>query len=339
MLATPVKLVAYVLPALSLLLGTGISSASAQVIDQRRAAATSFQNLFSVEAYIGLLTGESRELVFDPATGRKMSELFWTIDRATVFGGTITVTPLSWLSVRASGWVPISSKNKMQDYDWLVTPFNDWSDLSTHHDTPTTRAYMADLGVSVQVFNAVLPTITPTNVSFHALAGYRWLNMGWSANGGSYVYSTNPGFRDDVGNFAAGQPVITYEQWFNTPYLGIGINAARERWTFGTEVTGSLWGGARDRDDHVARTTLFTESFSGVMMLGVNTRVDYALTQSFSLFSKFDYQRYYEVKADSTAFNYGTGTTTVTTGDAAGLDHYSLMLSVGLKAGFYPVAR
>ncbi len=243
------------------------------------------------------------------------------------------MTPLPWLTLKAGGWLPVASNNKMYDYDWLVAPIDEWSDLSQHENTRMTQAHMVDLGIGVRVFNFTRPDPDGLRaVSLQVLGGYRWLNMRFEAKGGSFIYSGGGGFRNNIGNFPADQMVITYEQWFNTPYIGLGLNTSYGRWTLSGEVTGSWWANANDLDNHVMRTTEFRDSFSKVGMLGLNARVDYALSEQFSLFGRIDHLRFYDARGPSNAYDYSAGTLTETTGEAAGAGHYSTVVSVGLKA-------
>lgn len=311
------------------------TAAGAQAVDRKTSADRKLGEIVSVSLYGGYMSGQSRELVYDAATGQKVSELFWKINKATVVGGTLAVTPWPWLTFKAGGWIPLASRNTMDDYDWTVSGLSDWTDWSHHEDTQMTQAYNLDLRFGVRVFS--LPA-TPLfdQASFHLIGGYRWFNIRWTASGGDYIYTPNGGgFRSDIGSFPNGQPVITYEQWMETPFLGVGASFALERWSLEAEVVGSLSGRAHDRDDHHVRSILFTEDFSGVKMIGTNATLNYGLTERLSVFARFDYQQYFEAQSSSTATNYATGVVTYSPGNAAGMDHYSMIVSFGLKAGLF----
>ena len=88
------------------------------------------------------------------------------------------------------------------------------------------------------------------------IAGFRWYNVSWTAAGGSYIYSSGGGFRNDVGSFAAGTTVINYEQWMKTPFLGLGGTMDFGRWSIDGSVIGSLWGQGSDRDDRITGLSL-----------------------------------------------------------------------------------
>ena len=307
-----------------------ISGAEAQSVSRKNSGIQAFGDAFSVEVYGGYLSGESTELVLNPATGQTVSKLYWKINKAGVIGGAIAFNPRPWMTFKLSGWMPATSVNTMDDFDWLGTPTQDWTDHSHHDDTTLDHASMIDARVAVRFLS--LPSMRIADRGgLEAIAGFRRFNVAWTAKGGSFTYSSGGGFRNDVGNFAPGQTVIKYEQWMYTPYLGLGTTLGFGRWSFDGSVIGSLWGQGSDRDDHVLRTTLFTDEFSKVKMVGVDAALNYALNDRITLFGRYEYQQYFEAKGPSVATDYSTGTTTRTTGDAAGMSNYTMVVSLGVK--------
>jgi outer membrane protease len=313
-----------------LVLAFGASGAEAQSVSRKNSASRTVGDTASLEVYAGYMSGESRELVIDPGTGFVNSELFWKINKAAVIGGAFTYNPRPWMTLKISGWVPASSANTMDDYDYLAAPSNAWTDLSHHDDTTLDHAWMIDARLGVRVLS-LPPMAYADRGGIEAIVGFRRFNIAWTAKGGSFIYSSGGGFRNDTGNFAAGQPVIKYEQWMYTPFLGIGGSLGFGRVTLDGSFIGSLWGEGRDRDDHVLRSTLFTEEYSKVKMIGIDTQLNYALSDRFSVFGRYEYQKYYEARASSLSYNYGTDTYTRSPGDSAGMSHYSMVVSFGVK--------
>jgi plasminogen activator len=326
-----------------LLFGMPWSAASAQSVDRFAMKTTTFSERFSAELYAGHLQGQSRELVYDAATGYKISELIWTIDKAYVIGGSVSVRPLDRLTLSIGGWVPISSQNTMDDYDWEVAGFNDWSSWSHHTNTKLDHAYMMDVKAAFRLASLTrqpqADSLWQVNrASLDLLGGYRWYKMSWTAFGGSYISTPQGGTINDLrsidGDFSEGQRVISYEQWWETPYVGLGGSIGIERWTLSAEVIGSLWARGRDRDDHHIRQLLFEESFSGVPMFGANIGIGCDLTKHLSLFTRVDYQQFYEGKGSTHEMNYRTGGSLVRDGDSAGADFRATIISMGLKLKF-----
>ncbi len=324
---------------LTLALGAFGSVASAQSIDRQTTASAALSDRFSAELYGGYLKGLSHEFVYDAATGKKISELLWSIDNATVAGLSLGLRPVERLKISVGGWMPFSSSNTMDDYDWIAPGFDDWSHWSHHSDTKLHRAYMLDARAAFTLADFQRRPDPEKRwqvkkASLDLIGGYRWFKLDWTAYGGSYIYSSGGGIRNQTMVFPDGQPVISYEQWWEAPFVGLGGRLAIDRWTLSAELIGSLWGKGRDRDDHHLRTLLFEESFSKVRMVALNVGIDCDLTPRLSLFTRFDYQKFFEGRGETTTTDYSTGEITVDGGDAAGADFYTALYSLGLKLTF-----
>ena len=314
-------------------------AAPAQTIDRQMTANTAINERFSAELYGGYLKGLSHEFVYDSVTGQKISELLWAIDHAYVVGLSLALRPVERVKLSVGGWTPFSSSSTMDVYVWVVAGFDDWSHWSHHPDTKLRQAFMIDTRAAFTLasFNRRPDAGNPWQIrsaSLDLIGGYRWFKLDWTAYGGSYVYSSGGGIRNSVGQFPDGQAGITYEQWWEAPFAGLGGRLSIDRWTLSTEIIGTLWGKGRDRDNHHLRTLVFEESFSNVKMIGVNVGVDFDLTQHLSLFTRFDYQKFFEGRGETTMTDYSTGAVETFGGDAAGADFYTLLLSLGCKLRF-----
>jgi outer membrane protease len=315
------------------------SVASAQSVDRQATANSAVSERFSAELYSGYLRGLSREFVYDTATGKKVSELLWAIDDAYVAGLSLALRPSERLKISVGGWMPFSSSNTMDDYDWVVAGFDDWSHWSHHPDTKLHQAFMIDTRVAFTLasFKRQPDAGKPwqiKNASLDLIGGYRWFKLDWTAYGGSYIYSSGDGIRNKRVQFSDGLPVISYEQWWEAPFVGLGGRLSLDRWTLSAEMIGSLWGKGRDRDNHHLRTLLFEESFSNVGMVAVNVGIDCDLTQRLSVFTRFDYQKFFEGRGATTMTDYSTGAVETFGGDAAGADFYTMLFSLGFKLRF-----
>jgi plasminogen activator len=241
---------------------------------------------------------------------------------------------VEWLTLRLGGWKPVTSSNTMDDYDWLREGRADWSDWSNHPDTKMKNGHMIDAAITARVVKFD-KTSWFNSAQIDFMAGYRWFYMTWTAYGGTYIYSTKPaGFRDDAGTFESGVAVIGYEQWIETPYIGIGGNINMDNLTLSVELLGSVWSRASDRDDHYQRTLLFEDDFKNMPMIAGEIKAIYALTRNFSAFGSFMFQKYFETKGSTTMTNYTTGSVSHDSGDAAGMDHYSMLFTLGLKYAY-----
>ena len=306
--------------------------ADAQTVDKNRSEVTKIGEKSSAEIYGGYLFGQSRELVFDPATGHKASELFWKIDGAFVVGGAVAVRPVEWLTLKVDGWTPVQSRNSMDDYDWMVDG-QDWSHWSSHSDTKMNRGHMINIGAAARMVKFDRTKMFDS-AQLDFLAGYRWVHMNWTAFGGTYTYSSATGFRDRTGTFQDGAAGIGYEQWFETPYIGLGGHMTLARWSFSGELTGSLWTRGSARDHHYLRSLVFEDESRSMPMIAGEVKTSYALTDHLSLFGSFMFQKYFETKASTTTTDESTGVVTHEPGDVAGMDHYALLFNLGLKWAF-----
>lgn len=302
--------------------------ASAADLFEAEPAALLRSETFSGEAFVGHLSATAREYVYAvPGDHSKVSQLDWRIDNALAVGGRLTFRPLDWLSVRARGWATVADDSSMTDYDWLAGyqgPAS-WTHRSIHPDTRLARAVQGDVSVAARFWDT-----GDTHLS--VIGGYRHLNMKWKAYGGSYVYSSAAGYRALVGTFPASELGITYEQTWETPYLGLGASASIDDVTVTGEVIGSGWVNARDHDHHVVRRILFDESFAPSTMIGATLGIEYRLNPLVSLTGRAEYQRYFEAKGATRLHDIDTGITYHYPKPAAGADAETLLLSVGAKA-------
>lgn len=275
--------------------------------------------LVEVSASVGMMRGDSHELVYDSAGRKRISKLFWTFDENAVIGAGVAVSPMAGLTLGLKAWTNATDDSTMDDYDWLIPGFKDWSDWSHHERTNLEWMVMADLGASLDLY-------TSNGVTVRGLAGYRWDNWKWKAFDGSFIYSTF-GLRDTTGTFDG--LGIAYEQWFETPYLGLGLDLRQGPWTFSASAVGSAWVTGHDEDTHYFRGVVFTEEYDGGEFAGVDLSASYALNDSWTLTGSWHFQKYWMTKAPTEMLDVTTGQTFVFPGDAGGADHQSEIFSLG----------
>lgn len=152
-----------------------------------------------------------------------------------------------------------------------------------------------------------------------------------NAYGGRFIYSRDE-LRDTIGIFDPIRLAIAYQQWWHTPYLGVGIAYKAERINVDTEVIASPFVMSRDKDHHNLRNIVFTERFSPDWMIGATIGVEYALSEQITLTSRAEYQKFFEAKGSSTMIDRKQGTIVRSPKPATGGDISTLMLSVGIKA-------
>jgi plasminogen activator len=283
---------------------------------------------FSAEIFSGYLTGQAGEFVYRiPGDGAKLSQLKWQVDNAAIIGGRLIYQPYSWLSLRAGGWAAVADDSAMDDFDWLYgyEGMDSWSHWSHSADTRLKHAYQIDLSAAFKVYES-----GPVQLS--ALAGYRFLTLKMDSYGGNYIYSdvANGGFRDLSGTFPD-RLGISYQQWWHTPYLGLGVSYDAQPFEITAEVIASPFVASHDKDFHALRSTLFKERFSPDWMIGAKLGVEYTLTETISLTGQAEYQKYFEAKGGARQY-LPDGSLVRSPKPIAGGDFESLTLTVGVKA-------
>lgn len=284
----------------------------------------------SVAAGIGYMTDSAREMVYDTPSGARISQLNWKIQNALVLRGAATLHLTPWLSASLGGWTKIDSDNIMDDYDWLVPPYTQWSDHSHHPDTQLNKANQGDLSLAARLYN-------DDGWSVSAHAGYQWTGFKWSAYGGHYVYSVF-GFRDYIGDFPAGELGITYSQTFKTPYLGVSATYdVDDDWQLSAALRGSPWVVASsDIDHHVLRQLIFHDKANDSRMFALSAGAAYALNARTQIGATLEYQDYTLGKGPTRMLDQTTGTTYVFAGDASGISNKTFSAMLEIRYRFEP---
>lgn len=286
-------------------------------------------SMFSAEVFGGYFTGIAGEYVYNvPGDQSKLSQLNWQIDAAAILGVRVTFKPLDRLDARASGFTIVDSDNAMDDFDWTkgYSGFDSWSHWSHSGDTRLGRFYQVDASAAARFYQAGA-------FSFSGIAGYRFQTLKMNAYGGPFLYSTDEGFRDREGFMPPDRLGIAYQQWWHTPYLGLGMRYFTDALTVNAEVIGSPFVMSRDKDHHNLRDLVFEENFASDWMAGAALGLEYALTDSVTLTGRAEYQKFFEAKGGTRMKSSG-GLISRMPKPAAGGDFTTLALTVGLKVGF-----
>lgn len=280
---------------------------------------------FTAELFAGYLMTSAREYVYNvPGDGSKLSQLNWS-GNAFALGGRIAFRPFDGVTVRAKGWSTVASENEMTDYDWLGGYYGDssWSHRSISPDTRSAKAWQADISAAVGLYEE-------DGLSVTGIAGYRHFTTKWNARGGSYIYSEKA-FRDTVGSLPADRIAIAYQQWWKTPYAGLGIAYSDADWSFAGELVGSPLVMAEDKDHHALRQLLYRDSFGLSGMVGVSGSVEYRFSPVLSVAGRVEYQNYLGAKGATKIFDPVSGAARNFPSPAAGASAETLLVSLGVK--------
>lgn len=281
---------------------------------------------FSVDLGAGYLTGESKEVVFAPTLGNyKTSELTWEIDNLYMVGIGASLSVHQWLAVNFTGWFKATDgEGTLDDYDFLIVG-QDWTDWSHHEDTDVTDGSIIDLNVGLSFFRT-------DTVNFEALVGYKRDNFGWEASGGDFIYSEG-GFRNTTGSFSAGVPVISYEQTFSSPYLGLGMAAKFNAFELGGRLIYSPLVQGEADDQHFLRSLVTSDDGEDGDLIAFDITGSYAITEHLAVEMGYSYQRYDMMQGDS-VWTFQEEGVVILFPDGAGMEQTSSLFSAGLRYRF-----
>lgn len=275
------------------------------------------------QASMGVLGGEAKEHVYDTDTGsrRQLSRLDWDLSGIVMGGVNGSVRVMDKLTLNGGIWSAVTEGGgEMDDYDWLEPSSSDWTHYSLS-DVDVTEGYILDL-------NAAWDLLVWEDLTARAVAGYKYNTWTWEDRG---VYLLYPEY-GYVPEPLYGENGINYEQEFNIPYLGVSADWAIGDLTVSGYIHFSPIVSATDKDQHVARTLNFTETFDGGDMLGAGMEARYAFTEGFwkNIFvsAALDYQKVDLIVGDMAVVNYTTGETG-SGKDVAGIENEYVTFSVG----------
>ena len=274
----------------------------------------------SIEFKYGTLSGTANEIVYwNTTTDKKISELIWNLDNVNMAGIELGYHIDERAKISADFYMNYNTgKSDMTDYDWTnpnSTNWTHWSNSPTNIDV-----YKFD-------FNMLYSSQILENLDFFVTAGYKLDIYKWVAIGGDYIYPSESGSLQDI-------PVISYNQYFNVPYVGLGAVLNMSNFSFTGKLIYSGAVIAKDEDTHHLRDLYFEEYFEGGKMLGIILRGEYNFTENFAILGSVDYSKYYLNKGYTIETDLTDGSTTTYGEGSAGIENETSMISLGLNYKF-----
>ncbi len=283
----------------------------------------------STDISLGTLSGKTKERVYNPDEGgRKVSQLDWKFSNAAIIKGAINWDLMPWLSLGANGWSTIDSRSSnMVDKDWL-DPHNvgTWTDESKHPNTRLNYANEFDLNIKGWILNE-------PEYQLGVMAGYQESRYSFNATGGTYIYSENGGFRNEMGSFPDGERGIGYKQRFKMPYIGFIGSYRYDSFEFGGSFKYSGWVEASDNDEHYARAITFRSKVKNQNYYSIAANAGYNVTPHAKVFVEGSWNRITNKKGDTAVYDKNTGASDYSK-NIAGIENYNFMTTVGLKYTF-----
>lgn len=307
------------LPAIVL---SGILACEAQAADV--STRTDISDSVTLSGSLGYLTGVAHEKVYKP-NGALLSELVWDMQDALVLNGGMTFQATDRLSFYGNASLGLAANNYMDDYDWLGNPRPSEPNLhSWHDDTELDHYYTADVGAAFAMFE------NGAN-RFSVLGGFKYTDIQWSAYGGCYNYKyfhVRGCIDDDVKG-------ITYRQTLPALYGGLGYAGAYDRWSLSLEGRlGMTLAGAEADDDHWLRDLNFIDNLNSAPYLALNGKVGYAVSDNADVVGSVAFDKFFEMRGETTYTETDTGYSERSNYDAGGDDLYTLNIALGLDYRF-----
>ena len=287
---------------------------------------TSPDDTVRIDASIGAMYLEGNEKVM--VGDYTLSHLIWQ-STAPVLRGSIAADVGGGFSLRAEGSVAGFGSSYMEDYDWTKgdDTFANWSHRSQHPDTNLDHYFTGAASLGYELVRDATTVV-------RAHGGFKYTDTKWTAYGGTYLYSSDGGFRDQPGSIADGVAGATYRQQF--PELFLGIDGEEHYGNF--RVGGLLRAGMTflsvTTDDHWLRNLRFVDSLYVAPTVTVGMDVGYALGENAELTLAARYDHIFEQRGNTQYFNIATGAPTGAINDVAAGALRSGEVTVGLKGSF-----
>ena len=282
---------------------------------------------FALRGSIGVTSITANEKVFSGTTGSALlSRLDWT-----------SQAPIASLDARArfgDGWTlrghldaAIGGDSSMTDYDWLLgyTEAN-WTHRSISPNTSLDWYLSGSAAVGYD-----FPINEMFSVNFNG--GVKYSDMQWTATGGSYIYSSGGGFRNDIGTFPD-IPGIRYHVRLPVGFLGVDTSIKDGRWSLDTTAKYGFTFLASDTDYHYLRDIRFEDDLNWAQDFTADARVGYAFNDHLSAFLEGSYEKLVSGHGDEDTYSIATGAHTGHYSKAVGLDLQVASIKAGLKGNF-----
>jgi len=229
-------------------------------------------NLFEKEISIETINSISHEYVYDPNNlDYKLSELIWETEDISMLAIKLSYTLKGDLFIKFDGKINISSEAKMDDYDWLKGDQTQWSDWSTHPNTIVDKYNIIDLSLNRRLD-------TRFNIEQNINIGFKYDDKRYKAYDGSYIYSSQDGFRDQFGTFSG--LGITYSEQFSSIYVGIDGKLKLNSLIVKAALKYSPFVNITNSDTHHLRYFTNENSFDTTSMVNIEASVLYPIEEN-----------------------------------------------------------
>ena len=279
-----------------------------------------------VDGSLGAMYLEGNEKVVSGSY--TVSHLIWK-STVPVLRGSVAMDAGAGFSVNLEGSVAAWGASSMEDYDWLKGDdrFDNWSHRSQHPDTRLDHYFTGGASLGYELLRDDTATI-------RVHGGVKYTDVKWTAYGGTYVYSTSGGFRDNPGSIAPGQAGATYRQ--QIPELFVGFDGDEHYGDI--RVGGLLRGGVtllpRTTDDHWLRNLRFVDDLKIAPTIALGADVGFALGRNAEVTFAARYDQVFEQTGDTKYYDIDTGRPNGSSANSASGGLRSAEITAGLRGAF-----
>ncbi|WP_392397330.1 omptin family outer membrane protease [Rhizobium ruizarguesonis] len=165
-------------------------------------------------------------------------------------------------------------------------------------------------------------------------AGVHYTDIKWSAYGGSGIYSTGGGFRNDYWENPDWVKGISYRQQIPIGFLNLSGKYNFGDLTISGDLQTGLSFGIKDTGDHWLRGLRFHDDIDPAPTIGATVGLDYAMTPATSLYLSGSFLRVFNSRGETREVNTEDGTSPGWQGNAAGANFQSMSIYFQLNATF-----
>lgn len=216
-----------------------------------------------------------------------------------------------------------------QDGTYTLYYFPTKNDTGTLFSYSESKNYVKDifgLNLSMKYF-----IFNKNDFKFAPILGIRYDKFSFFAKGFS-GFKYIPGREYSYFSSNNSSKIITYDQEFFTPYIGIYSNySLNDFLNIILEINGSYFGKAKAKDNHILRDNmLITEKYHNIKYLSFKLGLIYKISDSFNLKSEVNLLKYFKNQKSKVTITDNYGSYNKSNG-SSGLSNKNIIYSLGFE--------
>ncbi|WP_333804846.1 omptin family outer membrane protease [Sulfurospirillum sp.] len=247
-----------------------------------------FQGL-TLGVSLSMFNSTTNEYLYDMDVNRKVSELVWKAKNVKLLGVETRYKINNTLETYIEYKKNISNNNSlMDDYDWLEDDPTILSMWSHHEETKNTNVSLLDIGLkySLNLFEDL-----PLWVSL----GYKDEKAKFQSYNGFGIYD---GYYFEFDKIGYGGLLITFEQEYKGPYIGMGTSYQYDDFIFDSSLQYSPFMNVSYTDIHHKRPFVENSHFNDTSMVSLHFGTTYQLSTHQNIIVSYALTRYDFEKGD-----------------------------------------